>query len=241
MAAALGAGLGLSACGAQSGPPSPNPGASTGTTGVLTSTTATYTYTVVGTTPSGQTETETDAYVSTSPAGPDGVALEPGPLLPAASSTLTGQTIDGVGCSRLPQLAYQAYAHLQIDRRGRPQALPGGIGLVTPVPQVTGTVTTFSANLCSYWIHTHAANGLIDVDTPAPETFTLGDLFDIWGQPLSARRVADLHGAVTAIVNGHRWHGSPRTIPLREHESIELAVGRPVPRFHAVDWAATQL
>ncbi|WP_249012082.1 hypothetical protein [Conexibacter sp. DBS9H8] len=231
----------LSACGAQSGPSSVATGPPSAATAGLTSTTTTYTYTVVGTTPSGQTETETDAYVSTTPAGPNGVALEPGPLLPAASPSLTGQTIDGIGCSRLTQLAYQAYAHLQIDRRGRPQALPGGIGLVTPVPSATGTVTTYSADLCSYWIHTRAANGLIEVDSPAPETFTLGDLFDIWGQPLGVRRVAGDRGRVTAIVNGRRWHGSPRAIPLREHESIELAVGRPIPRFHAVDWAATQL
>ena len=86
-----------------------------------------------------------------------------------------------------------------------------------------------------------AADGIINVRSPRPRVYTLGELFDVWGQPLSARQVATAHGVVTATVNGHAWHGSPRAIPLREHEAIQLAVGRPVPPYTPIDWSRTDL
>jgi hypothetical protein len=197
--------------------------------------------TVVGTTPAGETVTETSTQLSTTPAGPDGLALESGFPLAPTSTTISGQTIDGIQCNRLVQLAYQTYAHLQVDVRGRPRSLPGAIGLVNSSAQTTGTTTTYAGGLCSYWLHTDSADGVVKIDSPVPETYTLGDLFDIWTEPLTATRVADSRGRVTALVNGRRWHGSPRTIPLREHETIQLAVGRPVPRYVPVNWSETDL
>ena len=36
-------------------------------------------------------------------------------------------------------------------------------------------------------------------------------------------------GLVTSYVNGHRYTGNPRTIPLTDHTSIQLDVGQDVP------------
>lgn len=201
----------------------------------------TSTYTVVGTTPFGATVTETDTHVTTTPPGPQGLALETGLPLAQTSTTIAGQTIDGIQCQRIDQLAYQAYAHLQVDVDGRSRALPGAIGLVTPKSSSTGTTTTYHQGLCSYWIATTAADGVIDIRSPVPGTYTLGELFDIWGQPLTRDRVASARGRVRATVNGRVWHGDPRGIPLREHEAIQLAVGRPVPPFKPIDWSKTGL
>jgi hypothetical protein len=213
----------------------------TATTVATVTTVSTYTHTVVGTTPFGTTVTETTTNVITTPAGPDGIALETGALLDPPGATIEGQTIDGIQCNRQDQLAYQAYAHLLVDVDGHPRALPGDIGLINPRTHQSGTTTTYSQGLCTYWVGTRAANGLIAVHSPVPETYTLGDLFDIWGEPLSGRQVAEAHGRVTATVNGRKWRGSPRAIPLREHEAIQLAVGRPVPRFQPVNWSVTDL
>ena len=66
------------------------------------------------------------------------------------------------------------------------------------VPQYIG----FAPNLaggCLYWIHTHDASGIIhieapDINPPQGGPYTLGMLFDIWGQPLDRNNVAGLIG-----------------------------------------------
>ncbi len=201
----------------------------------------TSTYTVVGTTPLGNTVTETATDVTTTPPGPQGIALEQGAPLGTTNTTVAGQTIDGIQCNRIDQLAYQAYAHLQVYVDGRPRAVPGAIGLVNPKSSSTGTTTTYHQGLCTYWLATTAANGLISIRSPVPSHYTLGDLFAIWGEPLGTGQVATARGPVTATVDGRRWHGNPRSIPLREHEAIQLAVGRPVPPFKPIDWSQTDL
>jgi hypothetical protein len=90
-----------------------------------------------------------------------------------------------------------------------------------------------------YWVHTRAADGLVEVESPVSRRFTLGDLFAVWHQPLNRMRVARSHGRVTATVNGKPWHGNPTRIPLTEHAAIQLAVGKPAPPPKPVDWVGT--
>lgn len=173
--------------------------------------------------------------------GPHGLPVETGPFLAPATTTRLGEIVRGIQCEPLAQLAYARYAHLQVYVDGRPRALPGGIGLVDPHPKLTQRGISYSADTCMYWLHTRAADGLIEVQSPISRSFTLGALFAIWHQPLSAHRVAGARGRVVAIVNGRRWHGSPDAIPLTEHAAIELAVGRPVPAPRPVDWLSSGL
>ena len=176
---------------------------------------------------------------STSYIGPQGLAIETGPFLAAAATTPLGRVIDGIQCQPLRQFAYRLYVHLQVYVGGRSRALPGGIGLVDPTAVAGNKGLLFSPQACYYWLHTRAADGLVQVESPKDRRYTLGDFFKVWGQALSRERVAASRGRVTAIVDGRRWTRDPAAIPLREHESIELAVGRPVPRFQAVDWTST--
>jgi hypothetical protein len=173
--------------------------------------------------------------------GPDGVAVETGPFLAAATTTQLGRLVNRIQCESLAQLAYTEYAHLQVYVDGRSRALPGGIGMVGPTAQATQRGLVFAGHTCTYWLHTRAADGLIVVESPIPRQYTLGDFFRIWNQPLDADRIAGARGAVTATVNGKRWPGDPAAIQLTEHVDIELAVGRPVPAPTPVDWAATDL
>lgn len=173
--------------------------------------------------------------------GPELVPIETGPFLGQAATTLLGTRVDGIQCSLLEQLAYHAYAHLQVYVDGSSWALPGGIGMVDPSVQASKRGLSFSSTTCVYWLHTRAADGVIQIESPTPRRFTLGNFFAIWNQPLNRHRVAGVSGRVTAIVNGKRWTESPRKIPLTEHEQIELAVGTPVPRFMRIDWTGTGL
>ena len=59
---------------------------------------------------------------------------------------------------------------------------------------------------------------------------TLGEFFRVWGQPLSQTRLVGFKTRsdrpVRAYVNGRRWRGELRRIPLRRHSNIVLQLGR---------------
>jgi hypothetical protein len=173
--------------------------------------------------------------------GPQGLPIETGAFLAPASTTRLGAVINGIQCVSLAQMAYTSYAHLQVYVDGHSRALPGGVGLVGPVAKVTSQGLLFSPRICMYWLHTRAADGLIEAQSPVARNYTLGEFFRIWHQPLSRRRVGPARGAVTATVDGKPWRGDLRAIPLRGHAQIQLAVGRPVPASAPVDWAGTGL
>ena len=220
----MGAALTLSGCG----------GGDTESTGDA-STTAPLTFSTTTTTPTSTIATPT----ARSYLGPNGFPIETGPFLAASTTTRLGAIIHGVQCEPIAQLAYATYAHLQVYVAGKSRALPGGIGLVDQTVKITPHGLYYGTHTCMYWLHTRAADGLIEAESPVPRHFTLGDFFAIWHQPLDSARVADDRGRVTATVDGRRWHGDPAAIPLDQHAAIQLAVGEPVPGSQPVSWVGT--
>ena len=109
------------------------------------------------------------------------------------------------------------------------------------VAQQTPAGPFIDSGSCFYWLHTHAADGIIHIESPVQRTFTLGDFFDEWGQPLSASQVGPAKGPVTAIVNGRVWQGNPRNVPLGSHENLQLEVGTPRLAPETINWSITGL
>jgi hypothetical protein len=103
-------------------------------------------------------------------------------------------------------------AHVELFANKLVLLLPKGIGV---------------GRNCSYAVRTTQPTGVVEF-VPAAKP-TLGDLFDVWGQRLSARGFAGFRGAVSAWVGGRRWHGDVRTIPLRRHAEIVVEVGGYIP------------
>ncbi len=195
------------------------------------------TFSTTTTTPTSTVATPTQSsYI-----GPSGLPIETGPFLASPLSTELGEVVDGIQCQSITQLAYTAYAHLQVYVSGRSRALPGGIGLVGQAVAATPHGLYYTPTTCMYWLHTRAADGMIEVQSPVARSYTLGDLFQVWNQPLSSYRVAGSSGTVTATVNGRPWHGNPAKIPLKEHADIQLALGTPVPAQQPVSWVGTGL
>jgi hypothetical protein len=225
----------LAGCGGGSGPSGStgSTGSSHKASGGVADTSATHAVTTM-TAPATHT-------TALKPGGPEAVPLEQGPPLAAASTTAPGTTVDGIHCAPIEQLAYHIHAHLQVYVGGLPRSLPAAIGMIDPVYEKTPYGRFYGARGCYYWLHTHASDGIIHIESPTQRIYTLGEFFNEWRQPLSSTRVASAAGRVTAVVNGRRWTKSPRAIPLRPHATIELAVGEPIPPFHKVDWAATEL
>ncbi len=179
--------------------------------------------------------------VTTQSSGPEGIPLETGPALAPASTAADGAPVDGVQCEASEQVAYHIHSHLLVFVNGQPRSLPSGIGLVTPVVQNTAQGAFASASRCYYWLHVHAGDGIIHVESPTQQIYTLGQFFALWHQPLSSDAVGPATGAVTAYVNGKPFTGDPRTIPLKDHEAIQLDVGTPAPAPVPVDWSHARL
>ena len=62
------------------------------------------------------------------------------------------------------------------------------------------------------------------MEPSAQATYTLGDFFDIWGQPLSPNQVGPATGVVTVYVNGTKYSGDPHAVSITEHALIQLDV-----------------
>jgi hypothetical protein len=171
--------------------------------------------------------------------GFEGMPIEPGPALASISSE-TGR-VDGVDCASKEQLAYHIHAHLTVYVNGSPRAVPGGVGIPGSVSENSNFGPVSVGGSCLYWLHTHAPDGVIHVESPFLRLYTLGNFFDVWRQPLSARQAASATGTVTALVNGKPWKKSVRDIPLLPRSVIQLDVGSPVVPFQKVSWTGTRL
>jgi hypothetical protein len=171
--------------------------------------------------------------------GFEGIPIQNGQAVASASTTQTG-TVNGITCGSKEELAYHIHAHLTVFDNGKARSVPGGIGI--PGSQIAQTTEgpVASGGKCIYWLHTHAPDGVIHVESPTQRLYTLGDFFDEWHQPLSASQVGDVKGKVSAIVNGKPWTKNPRAIQLNPHAVIQLNVGSPVP-FETVNWGGTGL
>jgi len=131
-----------------------------------------------------------------------------------------GQTVAGVKCNRTEQLNYHVHAHLSLIANGTPEALPALIGIPgggTGTPQ------------CFYFLHTHDTSGVIHIEAPAKQTFTLGQFFAVWGQPLSKAQATNLQAPLHVFVGKKAYTGNPANIKLTPHELITIESGKKVP------------
>jgi hypothetical protein len=173
---------------------------------------------------------------STAPVGPEGVPVQNVPDLASPNSTVGGAPVDGITCRPTMEQAdaYHVHVHVAIFVDGKQRRLPAGAGIVAPRASVNlpgGLFVDSGANDCLYWLHVHADDGIIHVEAPSKQNFTLGQFFDIWGQPLGPDQVGPARGTVVAFLNGTRFAGNPRNIPLLAQGDIQLDVGSPVVAF----------
>jgi hypothetical protein len=137
-------------------------------------------------------------------------------LLSGGSSSKVIATVDGVHCESGERLDYHVHTHLTLIEEGQEIPVPGDIGIQPD---------------CLFWLHTHSDNGIIHVEAPEQRDFTLGQLFAVWGQPLSETRLldrtADASHEIQATVNGQTWEGDPAGIPLDDQTSVVIQYGPP--------------
>ncbi|HEV8447941.1 MAG TPA: hypothetical protein VGQ44_14010 [Gemmatimonadaceae bacterium] len=151
------------------------------------------------------------------------------PLVAQRISTVpTGQPVGGISCDEMEGQRIHIHQHLLILDRGKSVDIPNNVG--RPL-----------GGQCLYWVHTHTPDGVIHIESPANRTFTLGDFFAIWGQPLSETRAATAFAKtgskLKVWVDGKPYSGDPAKIPLLRHTDVVIEAGPPFstpPRF--TDW-----
>jgi hypothetical protein len=128
----------------------------------------------------------------------------------------------------LPALAAEGTAlhihqHLDISVNGVAVAVPAGIG-IDPNGQFISA------------IHVHDTSGIVHVESPTVQTFTLGQFFDIWGLTFTQQCIggecstdsnpSNTSGqALQVYLNGTLYSGDPRSIALAAHQEIYIFYG----------------
>ncbi len=142
-----------------------------------------------------------------------------------------GAPIGRFNCVINPPQPLAFHAHLSILVNNEHLKIPQYLGAASKPP-----------THCFYAIHTHDGSGKIHVTPAAPGTFTLGELFEIWGQPLTNTNVAGVTGlpveiyvtdnGVSTKVEDFEWN----SIELRDHREITIALGTPLEEIPNFVW-----
>ena len=118
--------------------------------------------------------------------------------------------------------------HVEVFAANRVVIVPAGIGLGAPWRTTAGRVTDAR---CYGALVTLEPTGVVLVAPGA--SLRLGDLFRVWGQPLSAQRLASFRAparrSVAVFVDGRRRVGPPGRVLLTAHAEIVLEIGPHVP------------
>ncbi|HTH93344.1 MAG TPA: hypothetical protein VL576_02620 [Candidatus Paceibacterota bacterium] len=112
--------------------------------------------------------------------------------------------------------ALHIHQHLDIDIEGTTVAVPAGIG-IDPNEQFIAP------------IHVHDNTGIMHVESPTIQNFTLGQFFDIWGltftdQCIGGKCTNDSE-SLRVYVNGTLYQGDPRSIVLAAHQELFIFYG----------------
>ena len=174
----------------------------------------------------GATSTST---TTPTPAATPAATPTPAPLA-SLTTAAAGSAIDGIQCQPTEPAANQSSVHLSLYVDGAPRQVPAGVGIGPPRTTASTDAGPFVSGACYYALLTHTGDGIIHVEPPTQGTkYTLGQFFDLWGQPLTASQAGPASGAVTVYVDGTQFTGDPRTVPLSAHAKIQIDVGTVVP------------
>ena len=160
--------------------------------------------------------------------GSEGVPVPGAAPLAGLAMAATGQPVEQISCQTGEQTLFHIHAHLAIFVNGKARQVPAAIGVPGAQAQQTPNGPFIAAGICFYWLHTHAPDGIIHIESPVQRTYTLGEFFDEWGQPLGPAQVGPATGRVVALYDGKVYQGNPRDIPLTAHAQIQLDIGTPL-------------
>lgn len=137
-----------------------------------------------------------------------------------ANGNQANAPVNGIACDAQEQTLQHIHAHVTIYINGSQTTVPPNIGIATD-------------GSCYYWLHTHQIqgdSGVIHIEAPNTNTFTLGNFADVWGQRFSQLNYPielNQTSGWQAYVDGKPYTGSWRNIPLTSHAAITIAYNSP--------------
>jgi hypothetical protein len=165
-------------------------------------------------------------------------ALKQPPPWPANNARTLQLRLREIGLEPLREegQALHTHQHLDLYVDGRPVTVPAQIGIDADGGFISD-------------LHTHETDGIMHVESPTVQRFSLGQFFAVWGLPLSATCIGSLceTGAkrLRVWVNGRPVTADPTRIVLAEHQEIAIAYGTeaqvPDPVPDGFDFAAAGL
>jgi hypothetical protein len=154
-----------------------------------------------------------------------------------------GGAIDGISCGGSEMLNYHIHAHLTLYQNGRAVPVPAYVGI-----PYSSAINASGQHTCFYWLHTHDASGVVHIESPTHDLYTLGQFFDIWhytslwdaqgGLAGPAGLVVDSSfvnalrsakpGEIHVCVGGKYVGSNYRSITLSVHKLITVEIGTPL-------------
>lgn len=125
--------------------------------------------------------------------------------------------VNNIACQTNEQVAYHVHAHLSMYINGQAVQIPQNLGIA-------------SDQSCFYWLHTHDTTGVIHIEAPSQQVFTLGTFFKEWNnvypQLQYPVQLSDTTGW-KVYVNGKPYKGDFNNIDLTAHELITMTYQSP--------------
>src|SRR5207237_4673434 len=90
-------------------------------------------------------------------------------LVSTAGSSDNGPIVAGVKCERGEKLGYHVHSWLAVFVEGQRVDVPANVGINSS---------------CLFWLHTHNNTGIVHVEAPSQQNFSLGQFFAVWGKRL---------------------------------------------------------
>jgi hypothetical protein len=179
------------------------------------------------------------------PPTPTEYAPWPAPPHPMARSAAAGLVPEDA-----EQLEYHVHSHLDVYVNGQHVLVPAGLGIDITNRRVHtfstdgypsyGGIAIPCAQACISPLHTHDVTGIIHTESSTHKDNTLGQLFIEWNVRFDGTCVATYCEPATPVavyVNGAKFTGDPRTIPLSNLEEIAVVVGTPPAQIpNTADW-----
>ncbi len=157
---------------------------------------------------------------ASSPAQESTLVLEDGPTPWTAEFAHLKVRLAAIGLPALSAEGTALHIHQHVDLliNGAAVPVPSGIGI--------DPNETFISP-----IHVHDASGIVHVESPTVETFTLGQFFDIWGLKFTSTCIGGYctggQASLKVYVNGTLYQGDPRDLALAAHQEIFIFYGTP--------------
>ena len=128
--------------------------------------------------------------------------------------------IGGIQCDKIEHLVFHNHTKLVVKIQNKTQTIPGGLGILP--------------NNCIFWLHTHDESGIIHIESPLKQTYTLGQFLAIWKAFDSSSFVNNLsavssNNTINIFNNGTAVDVDPssidfNTIPLKDKSMITVDI-----------------